>query len=280
MVKLQPSKLAMRVRFPLPALTLVSVIMGAESHNTSTDLHLSGNVRPRVTRNVFGRSRREIARNPIRHFLRSGLRSSSVRICPKSSRSRARVHAPLWATSGGRRMIAGVLLGLRSSAGSSQVRSCLFALSCSGFCSFRLLRRRPFIPAGGDFRVKLGVRLENISSVLLLPVFFAFSGLRTEIGLLHTRVDWPICLLVIAACDHRQAAGSSLVARLTGMGGPIPPARHLNEHSRPDGADCPQPRLRIAHSLPAVFSMLVIMALVTTIMTGPLLSVFGSRRRP
>jgi K+:H+ antiporter len=41
----------------------------------------------------------------------------------------------------------------------------------------------PTIPTAEDFRDKLVVRVENLSSVLLVPVFFAFSGLRTQIGL-------------------------------------------------------------------------------------------------
>ena len=137
------------------------------------------------------------------------------------------------------------------------------------------------IPAGGGFRGKLGVRIENISSVLLLPVFFAFSGLRTEIGLLHTRVDWMICLFVIAVATIGKLGGASLAARLTGMRwreslqlGALMNTRGLMELIA----------LNLGYELhilsQRVFSILVIMALVTTIMTGPLLSAFGSRRSP
>ena len=136
------------------------------------------------------------------------------------------------------------------------------------------------MPTAGGFRAKLGVRLENISSVLLLPVFFVSSGLRTEIGLLHTRVDWLICLLVIALATIGKLGGSSLAARLTGMGwrqslqlGALMNTRGLMELIA----------LNLGYELhilsQRVFSMLVIMALVTTIMTGPLLSFFGCRRR-
>ena len=125
------------------------------------------------------------------------------------------------------------------------------------------------IPAGGGFRGKLGVRIENISSVLLLPVFFAFSGLRTEIGLLHTRADWAICLLVIAVATIGKLGGSSLAARLTGMRwleslqlGALMNTRGLMELIA----------LNLGYELhilsQRVFSILVIMALVTTIMTG------------
>ena len=136
------------------------------------------------------------------------------------------------------------------------------------------------IPAGGDFRGKLSVRIENISSVLLLPVFFAFSGLRTEIGLLQTRADWTICLLVIALATIGKLGGSSFAAHLTGMRwreslqlGALMNTRGLMELIA----------LNLGYELhilsQRVFSILVIMALVTTIMTGPLLSLFGCRRR-
>ncbi len=136
------------------------------------------------------------------------------------------------------------------------------------------------IPAGGGFRGKLGVRIENISSVLFLPVFFAFSGLRTEIGLLQTRADWLICLLVIALATIGKLGGSSFAAWLTGMGwrqslqlGALMNTRGLMELIA----------LNLGYELhilsQRVFSILVIMALVTTIMTGPLLSLFGCRRR-
>ncbi|MBA3831087.1 MAG: cation:proton antiporter [Chthoniobacterales bacterium] len=135
------------------------------------------------------------------------------------------------------------------------------------------------MPTASGFRGKLGVRIENISSVLLLPVFFAFSGLRTEIGLLHDRSDWLICLLIIAVATIGKLGGSSLAARLTGMKwresfqlGALMNTRGLMELIA----------LNLGYELhilsQRVFSMLVLMALVTTIMTGPLLSLFGHRR--
>jgi len=136
------------------------------------------------------------------------------------------------------------------------------------------------MPTAGGFRDKLNVRVENISSVLLLPVFFAFTGLRTEIGLLHDLNDWLICLLIIAVATAGKLGGSAITARLTGMDwreslqlGALMNTRGLMELIA----------LNIGYELgilsQRVFSMLVIMALVTTIMTGPLLSLFG-RKQP
>ena len=135
------------------------------------------------------------------------------------------------------------------------------------------------MPTAGGFRDKLSVRVENISSVLLLPVFFAFTGLRTEIGLLHSMSDWLICLLIIAVATVGKLGGSAITARLTGMDwceslqlGALMNTRGLMELIA----------LNIGYELgilsQRVFSMLVIMALVTTIMTGPLLTLFGRQR--
>ena len=132
------------------------------------------------------------------------------------------------------------------------------------------------MPTAAGFRAKLGIRIENISSVLLLPVFFAFSGLRTEIGLLHGRVDWLICLLIVVLATVGKLGGSSLAGRLTGLGwrdslqlGALMNTRGLMELIA----------LNLGYELhilsQRVFSMLVLMALVTTIMTGPLLTLFG-----
>ena len=136
------------------------------------------------------------------------------------------------------------------------------------------------MPTAGGFRDKLVVRVENISSVLLLPVFFAFTGLRTEIGLLHDLSDWLICLLIIGVATAGKLGGSALTARLTGMDwreslqlGALMNTRGLMELIA----------LNIGYELgilsQRVFSMLVIMALVTTIMTGPLLTFFGKKLR-
>ena len=136
------------------------------------------------------------------------------------------------------------------------------------------------MPTAAGFRTKLGVRVENVSSVLLLPVFFAFSGLRTEIGLLRDRTDWLICLLFIAVATAGKLGGSAITARLTGMKwaeslqlGALMNTRGLMELIA----------LNLGYELgilsQRVFSMLVLMALVTTVLTGPLLTMFGSKRQ-
>jgi Kef-type K+ transport system membrane component KefB len=135
------------------------------------------------------------------------------------------------------------------------------------------------MPATAGFRAKLGVRVENVSSVLLLPVFFAFSGLRTQVGLLHDRTDWLICLLIIFLATVGKLAGTAATARVAGMNwresfqlGALMNTRGLMELIA----------LNLGYELgilsQRVFSMLVLMALTTTVLTGPLLALFGSKR--
>lgn len=131
------------------------------------------------------------------------------------------------------------------------------------------------MPQTEGFRHKLGVRIENFSSVLLLPLFFAFTGLRTQIGLLNDFQGWMICLGIIAVATLGKLGGTAITARFTGMNwvdslqlGALMNTRGLMELIA----------LNIGYDLgilsPRIFTMLVIMALVTTALTGPLLSLF------
>jgi len=135
------------------------------------------------------------------------------------------------------------------------------------------------MPTAAGFREKLVIRVENLSAVLLLPVFFAFTGLRTQIGLLSGAQDWLICLTIIAVATAGKLGGSAVAARLTGMNwgeslqlGALMNTRGLMELIA----------LNIGYDMgilsQRIFTMLVIMALVTTIMTGPLVTVFGKTR--
>ncbi len=129
------------------------------------------------------------------------------------------------------------------------------------------------MPSHGEFRNSLRVRLEHFSSVFLLPLFFAFTGLRTQIGLLQEPAGWLICLALIAVATLGKLGGSMLAARMTGINwvdsfalGALMNTRGLVELIA----------LNIGYDLgilsPPIFTMLVLMALVTTGMTGPLLS--------
>jgi Kef-type K+ transport system membrane component KefB len=129
------------------------------------------------------------------------------------------------------------------------------------------------MPADATFRRLLRERLETISSVLLMPLFFAFTGLRTEIGLLSDLSDWITCLVIIVVATVGKMGGTVVGARLTGVGwyesvalGALMNTRGLMELIA----------LNVGYDLgiltPKVFTMMVLMALVTTAMTGPLLT--------
>lgn len=136
------------------------------------------------------------------------------------------------------------------------------------------------MPSNSRLRSFLRERLETFSSVFLLPLFFAFTGLRTQIGLLDDWPSWLLCTALIAVAIAGKLGGSMLAARWTGMGwkdsfsiGVLMNTRGLVELIV----------LNIGYDLgilsPRIFTMMVLMALVTTFMTGPILSLLGYGRR-
>jgi Kef-type K+ transport system membrane component KefB len=128
------------------------------------------------------------------------------------------------------------------------------------------------MPRHSKFADYVKVRIENFSSVFLLPLFFAYTGLRTQVGLLHDWNGWMICLGLIGVATLGKLGGSMLAARATGMSwrdsfslGALMNTRGLMELIA----------LNIGYDMgilsPRIFTMLVLMALVTTFLTGPLL---------
>ena len=122
-------------------------------------------------------------------------------------------------------------------------------------------------------------RLESFTTVLLLPLFFAFTGLRTQIGLLTDVESWLLCMAIICVAVAGKFGGSTLAARWTGIGwkdsmaiGVLMNTRGLMELIV----------LNIGYDMgilsPRIFAMMVIMALVTTFMAGPLLHLLGVGR--
>lgn len=123
--------------------------------------------------------------------------------------------------------------------------------------------------------VKASVReaIAPLLAVVLLPLFFASSGLRTEIGLLDSARTWGICGAVTAVAIAGKLGGTSLAARWSGMAwrdslaiGALMNTRGLMELIV----------LNVGYDLgilsPAMYTMMIVMALVTTCMTGPMLS--------
>jgi len=128
------------------------------------------------------------------------------------------------------------------------------------------------MPADMRFRNFIIEKIESVALFLLLPLFFVSTGLRTEIGLLNSPGLWLLCLVVIVIAVVAKFGVSALAARFTGQSwseslklGALMNTRGLTELVV----------LNIGYDLgvitPQVFTILVIMALVTTVMTGPLL---------
>lgn len=120
--------------------------------------------------------------------------------------------------------------------------------------------------------------LSGVVTIGLLPAFFALTGLRTQIALVSTPGEWLVCLMIMAVATAGKFGGAALVGRLMGMSwrfaaqlGALMNTRGLMELVVLNvGLDA-------GLLSPTVFTMMVIMALVTTALTAPLLDLFRSR---
>ena len=72
------------------------------------------------------------------------------------------------------------------------------------------------MPTNIGFRKVMMEKVEDISLVFFLPLFFAFSGLHTEIGLINTPELWGVCLLFIVVAIAGKFGGCTLAARAVG----------------------------------------------------------------
>jgi Kef-type K+ transport system membrane component KefB len=129
------------------------------------------------------------------------------------------------------------------------------------------------VPREGGLARSFEAALGN-KAALLLPLFFAFSGLRTSVGLLDSRSAWAVCGLICFVACAGKLAGTALAARATGLDwhgagtiGILMNTRGLMELVVLNVG------LDLGVITPVVFTMMVVMALATTLMTGPLLSV-------
>jgi Kef-type K+ transport system membrane component KefB/nucleotide-binding universal stress UspA family protein len=128
------------------------------------------------------------------------------------------------------------------------------------------------VPKQNHFAEILADKLEDLVVVLLLPLFFAYSGLRTEIALLDSVHDWAVCGIVILVACLGKFGGSAVAARLTGLRWRESAALGILMNTR---GLMELIVLNIGFDLgvisPTLFTMMVIMALVTTFITTPLL---------
>jgi Kef-type K+ transport system membrane component KefB len=123
-------------------------------------------------------------------------------------------------------------------------------------------------------------RIEDFVVALLLPMFFVYTGLRTNVGLLDRPVLWLITLCLIAIAIVGKLAGAAIAARVSGFDwrasavfGTLMNTRGLTELIVLNLA------LDAGAISNALFAALVLMAVVTTIMAGPLLKLLDPHNR-
>lgn len=151
----------------------------------------------------------------------------------------------------------------------------LFALATSLIGIFAIFGAFALGTALSDepaFRKFMTAHLRDLLSVIFLPVFFAYTGLRTDIGTLDSWLHWGLFFAVLACAILGKLGGCALAARWSGFSpreslciGALMNTRGLMELIVINVG-------RDLGVLPdSVFCMLVLMALATTVMTTPLL---------
>lgn len=129
------------------------------------------------------------------------------------------------------------------------------------------------MPSHVQFRKILTEKVEDVALSIFLPLFFVSTGLKTEIGLISSSAEWLVCGMFIIVAVFGKVVGTVIPARFAGeswkdswLMGALMNTRGLMELIV----------LTIGYEMkilsPSIFAMLVLMTLVTTFMTGPLLS--------
>ncbi|MBK6432831.1 cation:proton antiporter [Candidatus Amarolinea dominans] len=124
-------------------------------------------------------------------------------------------------------------------------------------------------------------QLRHVVTILLLPAFFAFTGMRTRIDLLSAPALWLLCGLIIVTAIAGKFGGTFAAARLTGLRwreaallGALMNTRGLMELIVLNVG------LELGVISPTLFAMMVLMALVTTMLTSPLLRILKLQTIP
>jgi Kef-type K+ transport system membrane component KefB len=121
-------------------------------------------------------------------------------------------------------------------------------------------------------------RLGDFVTVFFLPIYFTYTGLRTSIGGLQGWTDWGLCLAIVAAASLAKLGGGYLAARRSGLNHPESAiiAYMMNTRGLMElivinvGLD-------LGVISPKVFTMLVIMAIFSTVITTPALRYYLPR---
>lgn len=130
------------------------------------------------------------------------------------------------------------------------------------------------MPDNLNFKKIFSEKMEDISMVILLPLFFVTTGLRTEIGLINSSNLWMVFIVITLVAIAGKFGGTLVASRYVGLSwnhslmlGVLMNTRGLMELII----------LNIGYELgilgPEIFTMLILMAIISTILTGPGLSI-------
>jgi Kef-type K+ transport system membrane component KefB len=132
------------------------------------------------------------------------------------------------------------------------------------------------IPSESKISHHLRARLEDVVGMVLLPAFFAIAGARTQIGLISGLENWLLCGLIILVAIAGKFGGSAVAARLSGMNWRDSAALGILMNTR---GLMELIVLNIGLDLgvisPRMYALMVVMAIVTTLMTSPILRWLG-----
>lgn len=132
------------------------------------------------------------------------------------------------------------------------------------------------MPVNMDLRKIISNKIEDVALVFFMPLFFAYMGLQTQIGLINSPSLWILCGVFVLVAIAGKLGGCSIAAKLSGENwkdsltiGTLMNTRGLMQLVA----------LNIGYEmgvLPAnIFAILIIMSLVTTFMTSPILTVIS-----
>jgi Kef-type K+ transport system membrane component KefB len=129
------------------------------------------------------------------------------------------------------------------------------------------------LPKEGGFARALVEKLEDLIVIALVPLFFAYSGMRTQIGLLDSGHDWAVCGLILVVATVGKAGGGAVAARLAGLSWRESGALGVLMNTRGlMGLIVLNIGLDLGVISSTLFSMMIIMAVVTTVIATPLLA--------
>jgi Kef-type K+ transport system membrane component KefB len=161
--------------------------------------------------------------------------------------------------------VMGVVIALIFASGMATYQLGIFAIF-GGFMLGVLLHDRPdFVAAWKD-------RVGHFVNVFFLPIFFTYTGLRTDIGSLGSAEAWAWCLAVIGVATIGKFGGCYLAARFAGLRNDEAKVLGVMMNTR---ALMELVVINVGHDLGVIgkemFTMLVLMAIVSTVITSPLL---------